>query len=199
MRPPEILGMVEEAAGTRMFEERKDKAIKTMAKKEKRVEEITSLLNEEIIPKLDKLRQEKRQFLQWQKACTELENIGRKLRAWEWTDANERVERKEVEIEQKKEEAVKVKKDKVKILKEVEAAEKDAKEVQAQRDKEMKKGGKLKKMEEEVAALDKELTKMRTQVELQEKSITEEEGKAADARDALKQVRFITVFSLTSH
>jgi hypothetical protein len=34
MRPQEILGMVEEAAGTRMFEERKDKAKKTMGKKE---------------------------------------------------------------------------------------------------------------------------------------------------------------------
>ncbi|KAH8108251.1 P-loop containing nucleoside triphosphate hydrolase protein [Phellopilus nigrolimitatus] len=55
MRPQEILGMVEEAAGTRMFEEQKDKAKKTMGKKEKRVDEITSLLAEEIIPKLDTL------------------------------------------------------------------------------------------------------------------------------------------------
>ena len=53
MRPPEILGIVEEAAGTRMFEERKDKAKKTMGKKEKRVEKFTSLLTEEITPKLD--------------------------------------------------------------------------------------------------------------------------------------------------
>ena len=30
MRPQEILGMVEEAAGTRMFEERKDKAIQLL-------------------------------------------------------------------------------------------------------------------------------------------------------------------------
>lgn len=43
MRPQEILGMVEEAAGTRMFEERKEKAKRTMGKKEKRVEEITSV------------------------------------------------------------------------------------------------------------------------------------------------------------
>src|ERR1700729_1701453 len=86
MRPQEILGMVEEAAGTRMFEERKDKAKKTMGKKEKRVDEITWLLTEEITPKLDTLREEKRSFLQWQKACTELERIGRVLRAWEWTE-----------------------------------------------------------------------------------------------------------------
>jgi hypothetical protein len=40
MKPAEILGMVEEAAGTRMFEERKEKAVKTMTKKDRKVEEI---------------------------------------------------------------------------------------------------------------------------------------------------------------
>jgi len=35
--------MVEEAAGTRMFEERKDKAVRTMSKKDKKVEEIESV------------------------------------------------------------------------------------------------------------------------------------------------------------
>lgn len=43
MKPQEILGMVEEAAGTRMFEERKEKALKTMAKKDKKVAEIKSV------------------------------------------------------------------------------------------------------------------------------------------------------------
>jgi len=43
MRPQEILGMVEEAAGTRMFEDRKEKAKRTMGKKDKKVQEITSV------------------------------------------------------------------------------------------------------------------------------------------------------------
>ncbi len=41
MKAPEILGMVEEAAGTRMFEDRKEKAFKAMSKKDKKVEEIS--------------------------------------------------------------------------------------------------------------------------------------------------------------
>jgi len=45
MKPPEILAMIEEAAGTRMFEDRKEKALKTIAKKEKKVEEITTVRN----------------------------------------------------------------------------------------------------------------------------------------------------------
>lgn len=40
MRPAEILSMIEEAAGTSMFEEKKEKAVKTMARKEKRLDEI---------------------------------------------------------------------------------------------------------------------------------------------------------------
>ena len=47
MRPQEVLGMVEEAAGTRMFEEHKDKAKKTMGKKDKHVQEIKDILGEE--------------------------------------------------------------------------------------------------------------------------------------------------------
>ncbi|KAG4099856.1 RecF/RecN/SMC protein, partial [Neocallimastix lanati (nom. inval.)] len=42
MKPPEILAMIEEAAGTRMFEEKKKKARETMAKKDKKLEEISS-------------------------------------------------------------------------------------------------------------------------------------------------------------
>ena len=48
-------------------------------------DEINTLFAEEIIPKLDTLRAEKRVFLLWQKACSELERTGRLLRAWERT------------------------------------------------------------------------------------------------------------------
>ncbi|THG98165.1 hypothetical protein EW026_g3966 [Hermanssonia centrifuga] len=189
MRPQEILGMVEEAAGTRMFEERKDKAKKTMGKKEKRVQEITSLLTEEITPKLDGLREEKRSFLQWQKACSELERIGRVLRAWEWKEGKQRVERKDEEIKDKDRETTKVKKEREKYSKEIEAAEKDMEEVVKQREKELKKGGKYKKLEEEVGELEKTLVKIRTQVEIKTTTITDEEGKVTALENELKETQ----------
>lgn len=37
MKPPEILSMIEEAAGTRMFESKKMAALKTIGKKDKKV------------------------------------------------------------------------------------------------------------------------------------------------------------------
>ena len=69
--------MVKEAAGTRMFEERKDKAFKTMARKEKKVDEHQADLEGEIKPKLEKLRAEKRRFMEYIKVVSELEHIAR--------------------------------------------------------------------------------------------------------------------------
>jgi chromosome segregation ATPase len=43
MKPPEILGMIEEAAGTRMFQTKKENALKTIEKKETKVEEINKV------------------------------------------------------------------------------------------------------------------------------------------------------------
>ena len=43
MKPPETLSMIEEAAGTRMFEDKKEAAIATISKKEKKLEEIQTV------------------------------------------------------------------------------------------------------------------------------------------------------------
>ena len=40
MNPMEILGMIEEAAGTRMFETKKQAALKTMEKKQQKNDEV---------------------------------------------------------------------------------------------------------------------------------------------------------------
>lgn len=135
MRPPEILGLIEEAAGTRMYEERKDKARKTMAKKEKRVAEIGSLLDEEITPKLDKLRDEKRSFLAYQKQSTELEKLARVLAAWEWKESSERVKRKEAEVEKKSAQLEACKEDAAKREQELTNAEAEKKAAIKRRDK----------------------------------------------------------------
>jgi structural maintenance of chromosome 2 len=180
MRPKEILGMVEEAAGTRMFEERKDKAKKTMGKKEKRVEEITALLAEEITPKLDTLRTERRAFIQFQKASAELERLARVLRAYEWTDYRARVARKEAQIAERENEVAQARREKERALREAGVAEKNRVDVQAQRDRELKKGGKVTRLEEEAKELEKAVIKLRTQAEIKEGTIKDEEA----ARDA---------------
>ncbi|KDQ13659.1 hypothetical protein BOTBODRAFT_364275 [Botryobasidium botryosum FD-172 SS1] len=185
MRPQEILGMVEEAAGTRMFEERKEKAKRTMGKKEKRVEEITSLLDEEITPKLDTLRSEKRSFLSYQKACSELEKLSRVLRASEWADAQSRVQRKGDAIEQKRRALEAIRTNRETQEREAAAAEKERARVEKVRDREIAKGGKLKALEEEVMTAERELARFAAQVEIKQGTIDDEKRRTQSSKTAL--------------
>ena len=191
MRPQEILGMVEEASGTRMFEERKDKAKKTMGKKEKRVEQITALLNEEITPKLDSLRAKKKSYLQYQKSCSELEKMVRVIDAWDWLESTKFAERKAGEITAKTHEKSKVERAKEKHIQERDAAEEEHETVTAQREKELKKGGKAKKLEENVTKIDMELVKLKTQIELKESSVA---GEAKQVSEQEKEIKNASPF-----
>ncbi|KAI9291667.1 RecF/RecN/SMC protein [Neoconidiobolus thromboides FSU 785] len=84
MKPPEILAMIQEAAGTRMFEEKKEKALKTIAKKEVKLAEIQTLLDEEITPKLNQLRQEKATYLQYQTVQIEMDQKNKLMVAFKY-------------------------------------------------------------------------------------------------------------------
>ena len=69
--------MIEEAAGTRMFETKKQAALKTIEKKQTRVDEITMKISEEITPTLERLRSEKRDYETWISNNVECERLGR--------------------------------------------------------------------------------------------------------------------------
>ncbi|CAH1965904.1 unnamed protein product [Acanthoscelides obtectus] len=75
MKPPEILAMVEEAAGTRMYEVKRQESQKMMEKKEAKLEELSGILNEEVEPKLKRLREDREQFLEFQQIERELAKL----------------------------------------------------------------------------------------------------------------------------
>ena len=56
-----------------------------MAKKEAKLTEIRNLLSEEIEPKLEKLRNEKRNFLEFQQTQIDLEKLSRIIAACDYT------------------------------------------------------------------------------------------------------------------
>lgn len=56
-----------------------------MAKKEAKLTEIRNLLKEEIEPKLEKLRNEKRNFLEYQQTQIDLEKMSRIIAAYDYT------------------------------------------------------------------------------------------------------------------
>lgn len=87
MKPPEILSMLEEAAGTRMYETKKESALKTLEKKQTKVDEINKLLDQEILPALEKLRKERTQYMQWANGNAELDQLRRFCIAYEYVRA----------------------------------------------------------------------------------------------------------------
>ncbi|XP_035787284.1 structural maintenance of chromosomes protein 2-like [Anopheles albimanus] len=77
MKPPEILSMIEEAAGTSMYEAKRDSALKLIEKKDAKLNELYAVMSEEIEPKLEKLRREREHYIEFQKVCRDIEYLTR--------------------------------------------------------------------------------------------------------------------------
>lgn len=194
MKAVEILAMIEEAAGTRMFEDRRDKAIKTMAKKEMKVQEITELLRDEIDPKLEKLRQEKRTFLEFQQTQTDLERLTRLVVAHDYTKNKERLRLSKEDLEARRDRAKTLEESAVRLKNEISYLQEDIEKVKRVRDKELRKGGKFQALEDKVKEHSHEIVRISTLVDLKRTSMTEEEEKTkkteatvADLEKALKE------------
>ena len=103
MKPPELLAMIEEAAGTRMFENKKQAALKTIEKKQMKVEEIKRILDQDITPTLDKLRIDRQMFTEYSAKKTECEKLNRFVIAYTYKNALETEESNQQEINKIKE------------------------------------------------------------------------------------------------
>ena len=84
MKPLEILGMLEEAAGTRMYESKKAAALKTLDRKDIKVSEIDKVLQEEILPALEKFKHERAAYLEWAEMGKSIDGMRRFLVAWRY-------------------------------------------------------------------------------------------------------------------
>ncbi|ELU39095.1 nuclear condensin complex subunit Smc2, putative [Rhizoctonia solani AG-1 IA] len=194
MGPREILGLIEEASGTRMYEEKKEKALRTISKKEKKVEDIEALLAEEINPKLVRLRKEKESYLAYTKAVSESERLGRLVSAFQYTDYRSRLNQRKSDIStlsDHKSTLERSRKDKGK--EQAKMSEEEA-EVTRRRDEEMHKDGKMRVLEEEMAKCEKDVAKVLAQEEIvqgvyQENTKKVEEVKVALMNDSLEASR----------
>jgi len=188
MKPVEILAMIEEAAGTRMFEDRRDKAFKTMAKKEMKVQEITELLKEEIEPKLDKLRTEKRAFLDFQQTQSDLERLTKLVVAHDYLKNKEKLKQSANDLDAKKRRATDLEDSAKRLKSEIAHLEEDMKKVKAAREKELRKGGKFQALEEEVKTHLHEVVRLATVFDLKQSSMTEEAEKRKGFQTLVKEL-----------
>lgn len=62
MKPVEILGLVQEASGTMLFQNKREQALAQLTKKELKLSEIENIMRAELTPKLEKLNKEKNEL-----------------------------------------------------------------------------------------------------------------------------------------
>ncbi|KAJ3192339.1 Structural maintenance of chromosomes protein 2 [Irineochytrium annulatum] len=178
MKPEEILAMIEEAAGTRMYEDRKEVALKTMAKKDTKVAEITDILENEITPKLAELREKKRHFLEYQKMDTELSTTSRFILAYDVFKLKGRAETYEVHVQEVRD-RMKASERQSKVLTlEIERMEKHIEALKADR---AKNNTGFERLEKDVKESSRELGKVQAQYDLAVSSVKEEEARRDNA------------------
>ncbi|EMR09778.1 hypothetical protein PNEG_01962 [Pneumocystis murina B123] len=188
MKSMEILSMIEEAAGTRMFEERKDKAIRTITKKDRKVEEINALLAEEIEPKLEKLRQEKKAFLEYQQIQSDVERFTKLVVAYDYLKSNDKLTEFEIDLQNKNNRVIDLESS-IKTRKyEVTSIEENIKTLKEEKEIQLRKGGNFQKLENDFKDCSHELVRLNTLIELKEGSLAEEKIKLAKLEETSKEL-----------
>ncbi|XP_035420403.1 structural maintenance of chromosomes protein 2 [Cygnus atratus] len=175
MKPPEILSMVEEAAGTRMYECKKISVQKTIAKKEAKLREIQTVLDEEITPTLEKLKQERLCYLEYQKVMQEMEHLRRICLAHQFVLAEETKVRSAVMLKEAHTKIEKVQESMAENEKKVKELQKQIAELEEERNKEI--GDMLKSLEDTLSELQRLDAKARSAIDLKKQNLKSEENK----------------------
>lgn len=84
---------MEEAASTKLYENKKEAALKTIEKKDSKLREIDRVLYEDITPTIRKLREERSSYLEYQKIVREIEHLSRLIIAYDFTRLEEAKQR----------------------------------------------------------------------------------------------------------
>ncbi|CAI8607534.1 unnamed protein product [Vicia faba] len=188
MKPPEILSMLEEAAGTRMYETKKEAALKTLEKKQSKVDEINKLLDQEILPALEKLRKERTQYMQWANCNAELDRLRRFCIAYEYVQAETIKNNAISEVEKVNAKIAEI--DDMAKTTMVDVKEMETKIAQLTAEKEASMGGEMKSLSENVDKLSQTLVKETSVLNNKKDTLKSEEvnkGKIVKSIEELKK------------
>lgn len=185
MKPPEILAMIEEAAGTRMYECKKIAAQKTIEKKEAKLKEIHTILEEEITPTLQKLKEERSSYLEYQKVMREIEHLSRLYVAYQFVCAEESMVRSADQLKEMQDSILKLRETIAGNDLKLKALNKDIAELEVLRDKEV--GGALRSLEEGLAELQRADAKAQSALDLKKQNLKGEEKKRKEITKSMEE------------
>ncbi|XP_072716701.1 structural maintenance of chromosomes protein 2 isoform X1 [Ciconia boyciana] len=175
MKPPEILAMIEEAAGTRMYECKKIAVQKTIEKKEAKLKNIEMVLNEEITPTLQKLKEERSCYLEYQKVIRAIEHLSRFCIAYQFVLA-EKTKLSSAEVLKEMQANVEeLRESMAESEKQVKQLHEEIVEMEKKRDKEV--GGTLRSLEDALSEVKRINTKAQSALDLKKQNLKSEENK----------------------
>ncbi|XP_046901687.1 structural maintenance of chromosomes protein 2 [Hypomesus transpacificus] len=178
MKPPEILAMIEEAAGTRMYECKKISAQKTIEKKEAKLKEIQTILDEEITPTMQKLKEERSSYLEYQKLMREIEHLSRLYVAWLFVCAEETKVKSAEDLRGMQEAIAQLQATMADNKRKIQELTDEIQELQKKRDKEV--GGVLKTLEEALSEVQRVDAKAQSALDLKKQNLKDETKKRTE-------------------
>ncbi|PWA67433.1 RecF/RecN/SMC [Artemisia annua] len=170
MKPIETLSMLEEAAGTRMYERKKDIALKTLVKKQGKVDMINRLLDNEILPVLEKLRKERTEYMQWSNANAELDRLKRFCIAYEFVEAEKIQDNAVRVVDEIRLKICEIDTDTKTMQTEVKEMEEHVSRLTLEKDANM--GGEVKRLSDRVDAIARDLNKEVSRLENEEEDLS---------------------------
>ncbi|GFT25760.1 structural maintenance of chromosomes protein 2 [Nephila pilipes] len=185
MKPLEILSMIEEAAGTRMYEEKKESSLKNLERKESKLREITAMLNEHINPQLEKLKEERKEYTKYTKIVREYEHLYKICIAWDFCQTEELVKKTGEEKDKLKNSYEDHKKLIADLKKQLVEADERIQAIEKKMDKDC--GNKLQEIESELKSKQVAEAKFDTQLKNLKEALNEEKKKQADLIKNLKE------------
>ncbi|XP_063048228.1 structural maintenance of chromosomes protein 2 [Engraulis encrasicolus] len=175
MKPPEILSMIEEAAGTRMYECKKISAQKTIEKKEAKLKEIQTILDEEITPAMQKLKEERSSYLEYQKLMREIEHLSRLYVAWQFVVAEQTKVKSAAALQSMQEAIGKLRESMAENEAKLKALSLEIQELEKRKDKET--GGALKALETTLAEVQRVDAKAQSALDMKKQNLKDETKK----------------------
>eukprot|EP00775_Hariotina_reticulata_P003904 gene3904-4158_t len=157
MKPPEILSLLEEASGTKLYERKKDSAMKTLAKKQTKLNEIDELMNTELLPSLHKLEKQCEQYHEYALTSQRNELLKRLCVANEYMMTQKAIEAGEAELAAAAQEIRQLEQQHAELA--AEAADKQSDITALQTEKEIQAGGGVKELQQAADQLSMKLTK----------------------------------------
>lgn len=102
MKPIDLLGLLEEAAGTSSYKLKREQSLKLISKKEAKENEITNIIENDLKPQLEKFKKDRENYNLWKTKDNEINRLSKLLTAYIYFTESRELKIKQNDIEQYK-------------------------------------------------------------------------------------------------